>query len=320
MPLETPLWIQNGRFPSYSDRTLIEALVRPGVIGHLDPIALAVDGGGGNNTLGGVPRIPDLGVTLTSSTPPQVTVAPGRCVIAGTDQLHQGSYVCRMTDPLLIDLDARPASGSRRDLVYAQVVDTSAGITGTDGWVIDKLTGDAAPANPVLPTLPGSAIHLADVLVPAGTAAIVVTDARIRARSNLAEAYGQQAAARFPPGNQDIVGAGVAVSGGRITARLAGGTHLLHCRMQGPVVTAVPTYINAYVEGPGFWSGGTQYVCTEALGGTYVGAWWAFHSTHIIAIAQPGADCTYTMKAGRGGSGAWRLAANSCHMIIERIL
>jgi hypothetical protein len=320
LTLETPLWIQNGRFPSYSDRTVIEALVRPGVVGQMDPINTESDGMGMQNSPGGQPRIPDLGATLTSSTPPQITIAPGKCVIAGSDQLHQGSYVCRMTDPLILDLDARPPSGSRRDRVYAQVTDTSAGVTGTDGWVIAVLAGDPAPSDPVLKPLPNSAISLADITVPAGTAAITVKDIRMRAHSNLAETYGQQQAARFPPGGgQDIIGAGVQISGGTITAHLANGTHLLHCRIQGTIVTKVPVnWINAYVEGPLFWSVGTQYVATDNIRGTDIGNVWSFHSTHILA--GPEGTYTWNMKASCVGGGAWRLHANACHMIIQRIL
>lgn len=170
--LESPLWAQNLSYPSYSDRTLLTTLMTPGI-----PEALAPD-----TT---VPTKGDLKVTVTATTPPTVSVAPGTVVIPGNDQLNQGNYLCRSTAATAIILDAAPPSGSRIDLIYARVIDTSSGATGTDGWHIDKTTGTADPTTPVAPAVPSSAIALAHVTVTAA-GAITVTDKRVKAYSGLA--------------------------------------------------------------------------------------------------------------------------------------
>lgn len=164
MTLEVPLWIQNGVFPSYSDRTLISTLFGPGIP---DPPP----------TTQYLPFTSDLQASISGLT---ITVAPGTVVIQGTDQTRQGNYLCRSTDNTAIQLDARPASGSRLDLIYARVIDTSTGVIGTDGWIIDKISGTAAAQNPTLPAAPSSSERLAQVLVPSGAGAIVLTDLRRR--------------------------------------------------------------------------------------------------------------------------------------------
>jgi hypothetical protein len=177
MTLETPVWLQQGSFPAYQDRLLISALVNPGIPdGPADPVPVP-------------PVVGDLAVTPDATTL-SVDVAPGVCFINGTDQTRQGVYACRNTASVNVPLAARPASGLvRTDLVYAQVVDTSTGITGTDGWVIAAATGVPAGSNPVTPTLPNSALVLARVNVnAAGGGTFVagdITDLRARATSGL---------------------------------------------------------------------------------------------------------------------------------------
>jgi hypothetical protein len=177
MTLETPVWLQQGSFPAYQDRLLISALVNPGIPdGPADPVPVP-------------PIVGDLAVTPDASTL-SVDVAPGVCFVNGTDQTRQGVYACRNTASVNVPLAARPASGLvRTDLVYAQVIDTSTGITGTDGWNIAAATGVPAGSNPVTPNLPNSALALARVNVTAtgGTTFVAgdITDLRVRATSAL---------------------------------------------------------------------------------------------------------------------------------------
>jgi hypothetical protein len=186
MTLETPLWIQQGRFPSYADRTLLTSLVSTNGIPDQPP----------DNPFR-APASGDLLVSVATQTPPAVSVAPGTCYIGGADQTRQGPYVCRSTDSVTVALDARPASNSRIDLIYARLIDSSAGAPPwtasdgtviTDGWYIDKLTGAvaAAPVEPA-PTQPASYMRLAAVTVPSGSGAITVADRRVRATSRVAQ-------------------------------------------------------------------------------------------------------------------------------------
>src|SRR5215475_1666983 len=107
MTLETPLWIQNGRFPSYADRLLISTLLRPGIPGNEDPpitipnTTTVTNGANVAHALDSVPRIGDLAVSLAGTT---LSVAPGTCIIQGTDQTRQGNYICRSTDQVQFSL------------------------------------------------------------------------------------------------------------------------------------------------------------------------------------------------------------------------
>ena len=178
--LDTPLWIQQGQFSSQLDRLLISTLLRPGIPDNPDdpnPV---------------LPAVNDLRCTANGSRL-AIDIAAGTVVIGGTDQVRQGNYVCRSTSTETVDLDPRPASGqSRRDLIYAQVQDSSAGAdTLFDGWVIAKATGVPTGATPVVPALPPSAIALANVLVTASGGPTItqaeITDLRRRSTTSVRE-------------------------------------------------------------------------------------------------------------------------------------
>jgi hypothetical protein len=175
MTLESPVWIQSGSFPSRMDRLLIDTLITAGVSdGRADPVSV-------------LPASSALHVTPNATTL-AVDVAPGVGVINGTDQTNQGKYVCRSTAIQTVTINPRPPAGqSRLDLIYAQVVDTSAGISGTDGWTIAAVPGVPSGSAPQLPATPASSIRLGQVSVVSGAAttfaASDVTDLRVRALS-----------------------------------------------------------------------------------------------------------------------------------------
>lgn len=178
MALETPIWIQSGSFSSLADRTLIDTAFTAGV---LDAQTAP--------TVNPPPGSTDLHVAPNATTL-SVDVAAGSCVIAGSDQTRQGKYVCRNNAVTTVAIAPRPASGlTRLDLIYAQVVDTSTGIGGTDGWYVKAATGVPSGSAPALPALPTSSIPLAQVNVAAGTNATFatgdITDLRVRARSRV---------------------------------------------------------------------------------------------------------------------------------------
>jgi hypothetical protein len=177
--LDTPLWIQQGQFSSQLDRLLISTIMRPGIPDNPDdpnPV---------------LPTVNDLRCTPNPGRL-AIDVAAGTVVIAGTDQVRQGNYVCRSTAVESIDLDPRPASGqSRRDLIYAQVQDSSAGVEGIDGWLISRVTGVPTGATPIVPAVPPSGFALANVLVTASGGATVtqgeITDTRRRSTTSVRE-------------------------------------------------------------------------------------------------------------------------------------
>lgn len=128
---------------------------------------------------GGV-RMNALALTALKATPGvsglTVSVAPGLCVIPGTDGVAQGPYVMASDDDVTVTLDAASGSQGRYDRIVAQVVDSGTGAT----YQITKVTGTPA-ASPSLPALPASSLALAAVLVPAlanGPEDLTVTDAR----------------------------------------------------------------------------------------------------------------------------------------------
>lgn len=105
-----------------------------------------------------------------------VSVAPGLCVVPGTDSVAQGPYVVASDDDEDVTLDTADGSQGRYDLIVAKVIDS-----GVDPeYQITKVTGTPAPT-PALPTTPASSLRLASVLVPAlanGPEDLTVTDLR----------------------------------------------------------------------------------------------------------------------------------------------
>lgn len=301
MALEVPLWIQNGKFPSYSDRTLITTLLSPGIPER--PITAAIP-----------PTVGDLKATLTSTTPPVVNVAAGTVVVNGTDQTRQGEYVCRSTTDVQVNLDARPASGSRQDLIFARVIDTSAGVTGTDGWIIDKVSGTAAATNPAVPAAPSSSESLASVLVPSGAGAITITDLRRRALSGIFPPMGMQAylinTGQFDNGQSNSPQRFLTLN-----VTLPAGTYRVAARGQATVITALPIWINMFMGGTGIIGAyvyGYNTVGTS-LGNVWPGATWA-----ICTLTQTTA-CTWYVQGSVGGGGAQRVFPNSVQLTVDRI-
>jgi hypothetical protein len=305
MTLEVPLWMQNGQFPSYSDRTLISTLLSPGIPEQPPQSA--------QSTI--PPTTSDLAVTLASTTPPVCNVAAGTVVIAGTDQTRQGNYLCRSTAQQTVNLDARPASGSRIDLVFAKVIDTSAGVTGTDGWIIDKLSGQSAASNPSPPSQPTSSERLAQVLVPSGAGAITITDLRKRALSGVFPPMGLQAWG-VNPGSLDTTSANSPVRHLTLNATVPPGTYKVSARAQSTTITAVPIWINALLAGTGVPA--ANYIYAYNTIGTSLGNVWP-GTTFIIATFSVVTACSWFVTTAVGGNGATRTSPNNVYILVERI-
>jgi len=163
MTLETPLWLQAGSgdstidYSAREERQALDALVvAAGVFGNGD-LAVTQRGAGANDS---------------------VDIAAGFAAIAGGTTATQGKYLVRNTASVNLAISAAPGSGSRTDLVYAQVRDKLVdGGTHYD-WVLDKVTGTVGGGTPATPT---TAIPLATILRNAGDSSVTtarITDAR----------------------------------------------------------------------------------------------------------------------------------------------
>lgn len=160
MALLTPLWMQAAigdpplPYSATQDRGLIDTIATaPGVV------------------LGGDLKVSQRAAGANMS----VDVSAGSAFVAGGAAAGQGKYLCQSTSVINVPVSPAPNTGTRTDLVVAQVNDKQ-----TDGgpyynWTPVSLTGMTA-----VPALM-SAIPLATVVVAAGVVSVVsanITDAR----------------------------------------------------------------------------------------------------------------------------------------------
>lgn len=154
----TALWQQNESFSAQDDRAIIAALFTAGVF----------DPGGGDLEV----TERDAGANMT------VDVASGRCVVAGTEQSDQRSYLCVFDDSGNIPVTAADGSDTRIDRVVVRVRDSA--VSGADDQpVVEVVAGTPGAGEP--PSEPGSSITLATITVGANVSSISdgdITDAR----------------------------------------------------------------------------------------------------------------------------------------------
>jgi hypothetical protein len=137
-----------------------------------------------------------------------VDVAAGHAVIAGTSVSYQGKYPLRNNAVANVTIAAAPGSGTRYDLVYAQILDKPSDGGSLYGGKIDKVTGTVDAG---LPALPANAIPLAQVgPIISSTGSItnsLITDLRPRAYT-AGQAFTRT---RVPSGSQSSSGGGVEI-------------------------------------------------------------------------------------------------------------
>jgi hypothetical protein len=147
--LETPIWIEaTGTdtpilLSARQYRTLLDAIwLGQGVVrtGHL---AVSQRAAGANMS---------------------VDVSTGLVVWLGESVANQGHYVARNTAVLNVAVAAAPLSGSRTDLIIAQLYDNQADSSGQYAWNIFPLTGTT--------TAPDNAVVLARVTLTSTTTSI----------------------------------------------------------------------------------------------------------------------------------------------------
>jgi len=93
-----------------------------------------------------------------------VDVAQGVVAVSGTSVAYQGTYLCRSTSSVNVPMPAPPGTGSRTDLVVAQVYDKQADGGSQYGWTPLGVQGTVVPPN---------ALALAQVTRTAGEASLL---------------------------------------------------------------------------------------------------------------------------------------------------
>jgi len=168
MTLESPVFLEaigGDALISYSARqarTILDGLfTKPGVVP-----ASAVGGG---------LLVSQRGAGANFS----VDVAGGLATILGVNVTAQGKYMVRNTATVNVVISAPPGSGTRIDLIYAQVRDKQADGGSNYDWQIAVSNGTVGAGVP--PATPNNAISLGNVSVTAGQASVLnsnITDTR----------------------------------------------------------------------------------------------------------------------------------------------
>jgi hypothetical protein len=167
-----PAWLQAGAYSAEVDRYVPTGLLAP------------------NSSLGargGVRRWSgtELKVVATSPATMQVVVKAGMAWIQGGYTLLQGSYAVVNDDDVTLTVNTAPSSNSRIDLVILELLD--AAYSGATNSAQLRVVQGTAAASPVFPTVTGSYIVLAYILVGQNVTSIstgAVVDQRTYAAAN----------------------------------------------------------------------------------------------------------------------------------------
>lgn len=159
MPIETPLYMQEGIYSARQDRLVFDVLFTEGII----------------NLAGGEFLVSQRAAGANMS----VDVAAGKAAIDGDDQANQGTYFVRSTTVTNVAIDPADLVNPRIDLVILQVRDANV-IGGANNDATIRVVKGAPAGVPAAPALPASAIELARVAVAVGQ--VTVTGANITDR------------------------------------------------------------------------------------------------------------------------------------------
>lgn len=113
----------------------------------------------------GVVGVSDLTVTQRGAgANMSVDVSAGMVIVQGDAITNQGKYVMRSTSVQNVTITAAPGTGSRTDIIVAQLYDRQADGGSQYAWDIIAVAGTT--------TAPASSVILARITVPAGTGSI----------------------------------------------------------------------------------------------------------------------------------------------------
>lgn len=144
-----PSWLQGGCYTAEMDRNMLGSFICS------EGVCSVTDG--------------DLQVT-DGSTGMEIQIAAGCAWVRGDTTVDQGFYYVRNDASVTQTLSASDPTDDRIDLVIAHVYDSQY-IGSVDEWVIEIVTGTASPS-PSPPTVPDSALVLAEVYVTAGSSTV----------------------------------------------------------------------------------------------------------------------------------------------------
>lgn len=157
---QPPIWLQNGQYSARRDRAILDLLFDEGIFEANDF------------------EVSQRAIGINNS----VDVAAGRAIIDGDDEANQNEYLVVLEAPINVPFGPAPVSDARIDLVVLQVNDSTAGSTRTPADVAELKVLEGTPAvTPVAPTVPPTAIPLAEVLRTSGDIAIdnsMISDVR----------------------------------------------------------------------------------------------------------------------------------------------
>jgi hypothetical protein len=151
---EIPLFVEPATFTATNLRRLLDALISVGGIIHPTDLAVTQRAAGANMS---------------------VDVASGQTTVHGTTLTNQGTYLLTSNASVNCVVATAPTSGTRTDVVVAQVYDNEADSSGQQAWTPLVVTN---PTNNTgtIPTLPASSIPLASLTVGANVSSIVTAN------------------------------------------------------------------------------------------------------------------------------------------------
>ncbi len=150
---QPPLFLQQGEYSARLTRNITSFIGTEGIIGA-----------------------GDFAVTeRAAAVAMQVEVAPGRAVVDGDDIPNQRAYFAVSEETVEVPVPAADPTNPRIDLVVLRVLDSDAGVVGDEAQV--ELIEGTPAGSPVVPSLPPTAIPLAQIAV--GANVIVILQANI---------------------------------------------------------------------------------------------------------------------------------------------
>lgn len=161
MTVQLPAWLQAGSYNAEIDRFVGTGLLNP---------ATALTG------RGGVRRVVGTEFQVTASLPAsmQVQVAPGMAFVQGGYSATQGVYTVVNDATFSVTISAASSTNPRIDLVVLEVLDQA--YAGSSNLAQVRVVTGVASSSPVPPSVTGSYIVLAQILVPTSASTISSTN------------------------------------------------------------------------------------------------------------------------------------------------
>src|SRR5690606_16758839 len=267
MTARKALWIAgSGGTPSYDaidDRSQLGALLAG------DFFDTVTAGTGMRGRAHGVLSGDALAVTSSGSNDRSVVVAAGMAAVRGTHSGQLGCYLCANDDDETIQLQVRSSTQARRDLIIAEVRDSTYDGANND-WQLRAVQGTSGSGTD--PTVPASALVLARITIPPGSnpytvSADWITDLRPQARAIGGILPVSTAADHPDPQDYDVVWEH---STSILKMRLDGAWHEIARDYDANWSSVTPSWAGSFTVGVGE-NAGPQYLRYVQYGSTVAG-------------------------------------------------